>query len=612
MGCRPSRNSLGRIADSTSEYNRCYIKELDKARRKQKKSALSGRRRAPTYNAFSSTSKCYERDEGASKITVRLSTDGSMLEIEQYDIDFTSNNDLISEASNDSDGIEMRPVGEGFTSKDILQNKRFSYGRCGSAPLLASVSLDPSSLNICKPSSSGALGNIDVKQASDASDISKDSISIANSNAVTEDHVHSIVAVNVHYEERLKYEKSALPNKDKDDIKEGFQKRDHCIGDAEHTGKLSLDKGQQKQCIDEQSVTRLIKGDNIENCGDIHRSTGGAFTKCLCKGIGKTICSTNESDRQNKSSECMYCVLTDGSNFKLVSKNESKSGYKEIASDCDKLHETSHIKSVDKLKHTEEINKTDKRHRLIENKNACDRFLSYCFLCEKNKWKNEEAYYACMNNKCHTLISPNSRDLGTDSNANVCCCRRYSSHELQKCIPRCNTNTDIDNRYSSLKADDKMSVSYQTRPNSSNSRDAYKYHPMNARNIVIANIDFQENERCKDVSGQSPFSPNESNVLNSDHLQCRQLSEKTKHACPSKECLEIICWENMGNYSGIRHTCCDKCETVTMETNDVSETTLRNDGQIRCYHSSAVIDETQFSRKGNQRLYCNEALPNVA
>ena len=593
MGCRPSRNSLGRIADSTSEYNRCYIKELDKARRKQKKSALGGRRRTPTYNAFSSTTKCYERDEGASKITVRLSTDGSMLEIEQYDIDFTSNHELISETTNEDKGLEMRPLGVGSASSDILQNKRFSYGRSGSAPLLVTDSLEPLSMTNCEPSSSGSLrNNCDSHASGGASDINKDSI-IATSNAITENNVHSIVAVNVHNEERR-----TIPNIDESDHEKISQKYIHSVIDLPPAeGDVT-----RSEYVEHHSDIREIINDDPENLSDPQRISGGALTKCLCKRISKTICSNNQIDKQVRSVECMYSILTDGSEFKLV----SNSGCEVIPSECDISLETGHIENLDKVTETGEIDVTRKSHKFIENQNACDRFLSYCFVCEKDRWRNEEAYCACINNKCHTLISPNKPDFGTDSNANVCCCRRYSSHDIQNSLPTSSLNTNEENKHSSLTADDKMLVSYQTRPNSSNSRDKYKYHPMNAGNPIKANIDFQGNRRCNDSSGQPPFSGIKPNVLSLDHhSRYSQISEQTRYVYPAKECHEKMCLENMRDYSGIGHTCCDKNESVTMATNDVSETTLRNDGQIRCYHPASSTEETQFPRNGLSRLYCN-------
>ncbi|KAL4226685.1 hypothetical protein ACF0H5_014665 [Mactra antiquata] len=138
MGCRPSRNTLSRVADSTCEYNRCYMKEFDHARRKQKKSARENRKRnMPTYNNFSSTSKVYDHTSGTSKITVRLSTDGSMLEIEQFDIDYR--NEELSEVVENPDedcGLVMKSVSE----LKALHKGRTPYGRCDSAPLLISSS----------------------------------------------------------------------------------------------------------------------------------------------------------------------------------------------------------------------------------------------------------------------------------------------------------------------------------------------------------------------------------------------------------------------------------------------------------------------------------------
>ena len=102
---------MGRVADSTSEYNRSYMGDFRHKDRKRDR----GKRRTPRYNDFSSTSRTYSHVEGTSKITVRLSTDGSMLEIEQCD--FQSSTDVT------------------FTSGDTSPRPHM-YSRCESAPLL--------------------------------------------------------------------------------------------------------------------------------------------------------------------------------------------------------------------------------------------------------------------------------------------------------------------------------------------------------------------------------------------------------------------------------------------------------------------------------------------
>lgn len=138
MGCRPSRSSLGRVADCTSEYNKSYLSEFDKARRKRKRNAAKNRRKAPTYSQFSSTSKTYDHHSRMSKITLRLSTDGSMLEIEQFDLDLIQEPkaDAISEYS--SDGLSNDDVEAGDKDLNGSDNRGNVNMRCESAPLLRS------------------------------------------------------------------------------------------------------------------------------------------------------------------------------------------------------------------------------------------------------------------------------------------------------------------------------------------------------------------------------------------------------------------------------------------------------------------------------------------
>ena len=94
MGCRPSRHSSGRVGDSSWRYNKDGFQDGSK-KKKTGKGGSSSQKKPTEFCAFSSTTKTYQRTmkdiAQCSKITVRLSTDGSVLEIEKYDIDFHSN-----------------------------------------------------------------------------------------------------------------------------------------------------------------------------------------------------------------------------------------------------------------------------------------------------------------------------------------------------------------------------------------------------------------------------------------------------------------------------------------------------------------------------------------
>ncbi|XP_053377575.1 uncharacterized protein LOC128547894 [Mercenaria mercenaria] len=648
MGCRPSRNSLGRIADSTSEYNRCYIKELDKARRKQKKSTRGGRRRTPTYNAFSSTTKCYERDEGASKITVRLSTDGSMLEIEQYDIEYTPTYNFISEASKEDRGIEMKPVGGASTSFERFQNKRFSYGRSDSAPLLLTDVGEPKSTNFCKNIYPGAACNNDNIRELNSPDISHDSISGATSCVDTGGFTPSVVAVNVHKDEGLKHDRETMFTIDPKSVNRGILlgKSDHmCVGlpdnKTDKPGLLSNSENElNSNCIGDRKKIFAQTTNNRDQFSDCKQNiygnkpfpgdhdfqacdsdtcicqkeildmksklTDGATCKCLCEQHDKRNCFEDDCMKQGNHNKEINSIVTDSPTFKLVSSNKSKSlmAEKECPTEYDTYLETHDI--VRNHIHEGKINIAGKR---IENQNACDRLLSYCFVCEKDKWRNEAALCAYINNKCRSY----SQDFGMDSNANVCCCRQNSSHEHQISFPKFHNNT-------ALQADDKFFLSCQTEVNGSNHRLTNKHHPTNAENPITVDIDFCKDKLCHDLLGQQTFTPNEPGAFVSDNLKCPGSSGKSMHAHAVKECLDNLCLENMNKYNCIGHTCSasektkisiDNFESVTMATNDVSETTLRNDGQLRCYRPVNAVEETEFSRSGDTRNCCNEYTENT-
>ena len=95
MGCRPSRHSTGRVGDSSWGNDKDGYFRRDSKKRKRMKNGCISQRKPAEFSEFSSTSKTYQRlsrnVSQCSKITLRLSTDGSTLEIEKYDIDFHSN-----------------------------------------------------------------------------------------------------------------------------------------------------------------------------------------------------------------------------------------------------------------------------------------------------------------------------------------------------------------------------------------------------------------------------------------------------------------------------------------------------------------------------------------
>ena len=151
MGCRPSRNSLGRVADSTNEYNRCYLNDFDKARRKQKRNVSRDRRKTPTYSQFSSTSRTYDLQSRMSRITVRLSTDGSMLEIEQCDLDMIREGraDVVSEYSTDANSDTISDRRDSIlNTPDVKCSSANTTGRCDSASILRSIDETDSPVNI--------------------------------------------------------------------------------------------------------------------------------------------------------------------------------------------------------------------------------------------------------------------------------------------------------------------------------------------------------------------------------------------------------------------------------------------------------------------------------
>ena len=135
MGCRPSRHASGRVADSSWGYDRDAYFHNGSKKKKKGKSDSAGHK--PTeFSAFSSTSKTYQRISRnisqCSKITLRLSTDGSTLEIEKYDIDFHSSK--VPVCAQDKEWCSQD---KSYGNLDGYTDRRMRFSRCESAPQLA-------------------------------------------------------------------------------------------------------------------------------------------------------------------------------------------------------------------------------------------------------------------------------------------------------------------------------------------------------------------------------------------------------------------------------------------------------------------------------------------
>lgn len=643
MGCRPSRNSLGRVADSTSEYNRCYLKDFDKARRKQKKSTRGGRRRTPTYNAFSSTTKCYERDKGASKITVRLSTDGSMLEIEQFDIEYSPADDFISESTNEDRGIEMKPFGVESTSFDTCFKKRFSYGRSDSAPVLRTDGITDVSR---QPEGDGHEGGI---RESDSTCWSEDSINNANQRPNnTEDKSSSVITVNVHKHlpettpshERLDYSIEEVPTERKmSDTKYLGAGSSHCVGLVDNETHYETNRDNIIQSVRNEDRRKISWSENrskrfIHHCSKdfsgndpipyVHYFKTDHYVSTLtepntdenCKKAIINVCEKcAKTNPPCEEDECLSggllknpCTIDTG-----LSKFNS---FSSVKSDKDIIVAGHTNKEMD----NDQISKLEKRKEYNKNQNDFDRFSSHCFVCEKEDWRNTELC-AYINYKYNTSVPPKLQNCGTDSNANVCCSRRLITATQGKtsCVHNClegheecsanflesgkNTAYNI----CETAPDDRVEGNniYQDQILKFSSTQCFndekrRHYSRKETNPITGGIDLAEKKLCKGLLGQKTLSPNRSVALSSDNVQSPQCFEKSMSIHRQNGHLDNSCRENKNHNKCIGHTCSarqtseieiDNFKSVTMETNSASETTFRNDEHLRCYHHVSAMEE---------------------
>lgn len=129
MGCQPSR-FRGRVADFATDSTGAYLKQFDKACRKQRR-ILEKNRMKSTFNQVVSTSRVYNRQSRLSRVTVRLSADGSMLEIEQHDLDLIQGpiDDMVPEVCTNDDNSEgVINLSEDCKVAGISDNKKILLG----------------------------------------------------------------------------------------------------------------------------------------------------------------------------------------------------------------------------------------------------------------------------------------------------------------------------------------------------------------------------------------------------------------------------------------------------------------------------------------------------
>lgn len=124
MGCQPSRRFRGRVADFATDSTGAYLKQFDKAFRKQRRILEKNRMKSTCV----STSRVYNRQSRLSRVTVRLSADGSMLEIEQHDLDLIKGpiGDMVPEVCAKEDNSEgVTRLSEDCKVAGISDNKKF-------------------------------------------------------------------------------------------------------------------------------------------------------------------------------------------------------------------------------------------------------------------------------------------------------------------------------------------------------------------------------------------------------------------------------------------------------------------------------------------------------
>lgn len=645
MGCRPSRNSLGRVADSTSEYNRCYLKDFDKARRKQKKSTRGGRRRTPTYNAFSSTTKCYERDKGASKITVRLSTDGSMLEIEQFDIEYSQAGDFISESTNEDGGLEMKPFGGESTPFDTCFKKRFSYGRSDSAPVLRTDGIT----NVPRdPEDDGCDGGI---RESDSACCSEDSINDANFRPNhTGDKSSSVITVNVHKQfpegtpchDRLDYSiEEVLSERKMSDTKHLGAGSSLCVGLVDNETYSEINHGNVIHSEHNEDRRKISWKENrskrfIQHCSkDFSRNDQIPSAHYLKTGHYVSIHAASNVDENCKKAYVNLCEKCAKMNAPCKENECLSNGLLNNTCTLDtglsKINSFSLVKSEkaitvadhkNKEIDNDQIDKLEKRKEYNKDQNDFHRFSSHCFVCEKDEWRRNAELCAYINYKCNMSVSSNRQNCGTDSNANVCCRRRLTSvtqeknslfHDCLEGQDECSANFEESGKntaYNICKIsspNDKIegnnfNLDQTLRRSSTHSFNDEKRRQYSRKetNPISGGIDLAEKKLCDNLLGQKTSSPSRSVALSSDNVQRPQCFEKSMPMHRQNGHLDNSCRENKNHNKCIGHTCSarqtseieiDKFKSVTMETNSASETTLRNDEHLRCYHHESAMEE---------------------
>ena len=141
MGCRPSRHSSGRVGDISWQSDKGGYFRHDSKKRKRMKNGCISQRKPAVFSEFSSTSKTYQKItrnvSQCSKITLRLSTDGSTLEIEKYDIDFHSNKEELLTKNTEWCSSQETSIGK---INGLLAGKAHIL-RCESAPQLTFLPL---------------------------------------------------------------------------------------------------------------------------------------------------------------------------------------------------------------------------------------------------------------------------------------------------------------------------------------------------------------------------------------------------------------------------------------------------------------------------------------
>lgn len=680
---------MDRVSDSTSEYNRCYIKELDRARQKQKKSTRGGRCRTPKYNAFSSTTKCYERLQGRSKITVRLSTDGSMLEIEQYDVEYNPTDELISDSTTEDMGILMKPVGMTAMPVNGIKNKRFSYGRSDSAPLLKTDIItgecdasdcvaECSYSSVCRraqisnsslfidDSINGAISKLETREHT-GKDSTKVVVNVHDTKIQEHELVHDHLPSHVHelnvmpdvsVNPKMRAEhptcwlheqlpgQSNTGNRPKDDdsgdrhinnrqrngITEQFSECKEDGGNSNSTicGRCGLKDNMQYQHV------CIYRNEQCERQSVI---TGA--DEHSCKTYIKTETSSNDIPmfkNEERATDHAHNLLADGFALRLVPRSTSNNCVPENKHALDS--EISTYTRDDTIKRHEQEGREKcivhgNRQELIEKQTAADRFLSCCFVCEKDKWNNGPPFCVCINNKCRMLKSPGRQGCDRDFNANMCYSRRHALKVHGKnMISQLNIDNDgvmahlmnldsqthteaFSEHFSAHSMDCKQGEKIPHHQNEEIGpkrcvlHDLDSSHNGNEANQINANIDFPEKKLCLDVSGQQTFCRNSHVSVYPDNHKVGQSTGKSMRAHSSRE---NWCPENRNINKCMEKTLdtgetvvkVDKFKSVSMATNYVSDNTLGDVGKLRCNpQESSSVAESKLTGNGTTTNWYN-------